>query len=37
MKYLAGLAKPLLEYQGEENYIDAYNDFYDKLLQDRKK
>ena len=26
------MGKPLLEYQGEENYIDAYNDFYDKLL-----
>jgi starch synthase len=36
-KYLAGTDKPLLEYQGEENYIDAYNDFYDKLLQDKKK
>jgi len=29
---IAGLGKPLLEYQGEENYIDAYNDFYDNLL-----
>ena len=32
-KYLAVIDKPLLEYQGEENYIDAYNDFYDKFLQ----
>jgi starch synthase len=30
--HIAGLGKPLLEYQGEENYIDAYNDFYDNLL-----
>jgi starch synthase len=29
---IAGLGKPLLEYQGEENYIDAYNDFYDNLM-----
>ena len=29
---IAGLGKPLLEYQGEENYIDSYNDFYDNLL-----
>ncbi len=31
-KYLAGVDKPLLDYQGEEGYIDAYNDFYDKIL-----
>ncbi|MCI0522483.1 MAG: glycogen synthase, partial [Bacteroidales bacterium] len=36
-KHLAGMDKPLLDYQGDENYIDAYNDFYDKLLQDSKK
>ena len=36
-KHLAGLDKPLLDYKGDENYIDAYNDFYDKLLQDSKK
>ncbi len=24
--------KPLLDYQGEENYIDAFSDFYDKVL-----
>ena len=23
---------PLLPYQAEENYIDAYSDFYDKIL-----
>ncbi len=32
-KYLSGIDIPLLEYQGEDNYIDAYNSFYDKLLQ----
>jgi starch synthase len=31
-KRITAMGKPLLEYQGEENYIDAYNDFYDKLL-----
>jgi len=36
-KQVAGMGKPLLEYQGEENYIDAYNDFYDKLLLETKK
>lgn len=36
-EHLKSLDKPLLDYQGEENYIDAYNDFYDKLLQDKKK
>jgi starch synthase len=36
-KQVAGMGKPLLEYQGEENYIDAYNDFYDKLLLEKKK
>jgi len=24
--------KPILEYQNEESYVDAYNDFYDKIL-----
>lgn len=24
--------KPVLDYQNEENYIDAYNEFYDKIL-----
>lgn len=34
---MAALGKPLLEYQGEENYIDAYNEFYDRLLLDTTK
>jgi starch synthase len=36
-KQVAGMGKPLLEYQGEENYIDAYNEFYDRLLLEKKK
>lgn len=32
-KFLKGFGKPLLEYQGEDNYIDSYNNFYDLLLQ----
>jgi starch synthase len=36
-RHIAGLDKPLLEYQGEENYIDAYNNFYDELLQEKQK
>ena len=31
-KYARSLKKPILEYQGEENYVDAYNDFYDKIM-----
>ena len=23
---------PMLEYQGEDNYVDAFNKFYDKVL-----
>jgi starch synthase len=34
---IANMGKPLLECQGEENYIDAYNEFYDKLLLDSAK
>ena len=30
-KYARSLGKPILEYPGEENYVDAYNDFYDKI------
>ncbi|MFN2335361.1 MAG: glycogen synthase, partial [Bacteroidales bacterium] len=36
-KKVSGMGKPLLEYQGEENYIDVYNDFYDKLLLEKPK
>jgi len=31
--YLEKLDKPQLGYQKEEEYVDAYNEFYDKLLQ----
>ncbi len=31
-KYARSLNKPILEYQGEEDYVDAYNDFYDKIM-----
>lgn len=31
-KYARSLGKPILEYPGEENYIDAYNEFYDKII-----
>jgi starch synthase len=32
-KYLRSIDKPLLDYKEEEEYVDAYNDFYDKLIQ----
>ncbi|MBP5643206.1 MAG: glycogen/starch synthase [Bacteroidales bacterium] len=32
-KYARSLNKPILEYQGEENYVDAYNEFYDKIME----
>lgn len=31
--YARMLNKPILEYQGEENYVDAYNEFYDKIKE----
>jgi starch synthase len=31
-KYIRTIEKPVLEYQDENDYLDAYNDFYDKLL-----
>jgi starch synthase len=31
-QYLKNSGKPYLEYQAEETYIDAYNEFYDKVL-----
>lgn len=31
-KYIQSSDKPVLEYQTKETYIDAYNDFYDKVL-----
>lgn len=34
-KYAKSLQKPILEYQSPENYVDAYNDFYDNLLKEK--
>jgi starch synthase len=31
-KYIETVGKPVLNYQDEARYVDAYNDFYDKLL-----
>ncbi|MFN8211448.1 MAG: glycogen/starch synthase [Bacteroidales bacterium] len=31
-KFMEGTGKPMLEYKDESEYVDAYNDFYDKLL-----
>jgi len=31
-KYLEGVKIPLLDFQSEDKYIDAYNEFYDKFL-----
>jgi len=33
-KYIDSLSKPKLEYQSEEEYIDAYSKFYDDLLKE---
>ncbi|HPC98237.1 MAG TPA: glycogen/starch synthase [Bacteroidales bacterium] len=35
MKYIESTGKPVLGYQDEEIYIDAYNDFYDTLLSQK--
>jgi starch synthase len=31
-KYIETIDKPVLKYQDESKYVDAYNDFYDKIL-----
>jgi starch synthase len=31
-KYIKTLKKPVLEYKAEDEYIDAYSDFYDEIL-----
>ena len=33
--YLEASGKPFLEFQEEENYIDAYNEFYDQVIGER--
>jgi starch synthase len=32
LKHVKTINKPVLNYQDESGYIDAYNDFYDKIL-----
>jgi starch synthase len=32
IKYISTVNKPVLTYKDEAHYIDAYNDFYDKIL-----
>lgn len=34
-EYAKSLQKPILEHQSPENYVDAYNDFYDNLLKEK--
>ncbi|MDR2384283.1 MAG: glycogen/starch synthase [Tannerella sp.] len=34
--FMESINKPFLPYQGEESYIDAYNDFYDVILKTKK-
>ena len=34
-KYVYSSKKPVLSYQGTENYVEAYNDFYNSLLIDK--
>jgi starch synthase len=31
-KYLKTVNKPVLPYKDESQYVDAYNEFYDKIL-----
>lgn len=32
LEHLSTFKKPILEYQGKDAYIDAYNDFYNKII-----
>lgn len=32
--YIKGLAKPVLDYQAEEDYVREYSEFYDKVLEE---
>jgi starch synthase len=34
-KYIKTIKKPVLEYKAEEEYIDAYSDFYDEILMSK--
>jgi starch synthase len=33
--YIKSIKKPVLEYKPEEEYIDAYSDFYDEILMQK--
>jgi len=33
LDYVQASGKPILEYQGDEDYFDAYNQFYDEILE----
>ncbi|MBU2555454.1 MAG: glycogen/starch synthase [Bacteroidetes bacterium] len=33
LAYAKASGKPMLDYQGEEDYFNAYNDFYDQIIQ----
>ena len=35
VEYVNSTKKTVLEYQSPENYVDAYNDFYDNLLKEK--
>ena len=35
VEYVNSTKKPVLEYQSPENYVDAYNDFYDNFLKEK--
>ena len=34
-KYIKSVKKPVLDYKAEEDYIDAYSDFYDEILMNK--
>ena len=34
-KYIKTIKKPVLDYKAEEEYIDAYSDFYDEILMNK--
>ena len=34
-KYIKSIKKPVLDYKAEEEYIDAYSDFYDEILMNK--
>ena len=34
-KYIKTIKMPVLDYKAEEEYIDAYSEFYDELLMNK--